>query len=120
LLLYGLYAHRPNTITAAGEEQAHSVICVDLPTGGSDVEQPSFGNKSFEKGKETPVIEGLTPDRHRECDKLVRVMFNVGVLISEDIFAFIGLDKTSSQLVVVKYIGLPHGLFIFLFSILLD
>jgi hypothetical protein len=42
------------------------------------------------------------------------------VLISEDIFAFIGLDKTSSQFVVIKYISLPHGTFIFLFSILLD
>jgi hypothetical protein len=119
LLLYGLYAHRPYTITAAGEEQAHSVVRVDLPISSGDVEQPSFGNKSFEKGKETPVIEGLMPDWHRECDKLVRAMFYVGVVIYEDIFAFIGFDKTSSQLVVIKYIGLPHASFI-LFSILLD
>jgi hypothetical protein len=42
------------------------------------------------------------------------------VVISEDIFAFIGFGKMSSQLVVIKYIGLPHGAFIFLFSILSD
>jgi hypothetical protein len=106
-----LDADRTDTVTAAGEEQAHPVIGVDLPTGGSNVKQPSFGDKSLEKGKETPVDEGLTPDGHCEGDKLVRTMFNVGVLIREDIFAFIGLDQASSQLVVIKYIGLPHEVY---------
>jgi len=58
-LWQGPNTHGSDTVAAAGQEQAHPVLWIQLPCLLRDLQQPAFGNQAVEKGKKTHILVGL-------------------------------------------------------------